>query len=387
MTPPTPIRVLAFIEAASVTGPGKNLLQFAQDARNLPVPVELQAAVFQRGGGANAFLEAARAAGLTGHMVEERGPLDRAGLQAMRDLVERVRPDVVQSHAMKGHFWMRASGLYKTKPWVAFHHGYTWPTWRVRLYNQADYWSLRAAHRVVTVTGAFRPELLARGVRADRLEILPNAIPPGWGQAGGQADGQGSAVAAGLREKWKIGPEVPVVLIVGRLSREKDHISLLEAFARLDVPAHLVVVGEGPERPVIESAIARLRLTGRVTLTGQQPTAEPFYAMARVAVLSSRTEGSPNALLEAMAAGVPAVATAVGGVPETARHGVEAALVPPGDAAAMERELRKLLTDEDWARRLRENALALIERQYHPLARAERLAGIYQRVVEEFPPR
>src|SRR5205823_11585403 len=115
--------------------------------------------------------------------------------------------------------------------------------------------------------------------------------------------------------------------IVGRLSREKDHIALLEAVdllrARLGpaVAPHLVIVGEGPERSRIEDKIRRLNLGSTVTLTGQRDSAEPYYGIADVAVLSSRSEGSPNALLEAMAAGVPAVATRVGGVPEIVTHG------------------------------------------------------------------
>ena len=115
-----------------------------------------------------------------------------------------------------------------------------------------------------------------------------------------------------------------MILIVGRLSREKDHLSLLRALSQLAVVrggegaaiAHLLIVGEGPERARIEAAIRHLGLSEMVTLTGQVPSAEPYYGIADLAVLSSLSEGSPNALLEAMAARVPVVATAVGGIPE-----------------------------------------------------------------------
>ncbi len=108
------------------------------------------------------------------------------------------------------------------------------------------------------------------------------------------------------------------MLIVGRLSKEKDHLTLIRALSRLQsrIDPHLLIVGEGPNRSSIEQEIARLGLAEQVTLTGHQPSAEPYYRIADLAVLSSLSEGSPNALLEAMAAGVPAVATAVGGIPE-----------------------------------------------------------------------
>ena len=117
---------------------------------------------------------------------------------------------------------------------------------------------------------------------------------------------------------------------MGRLSREKDHLSLLRAVSQLrDLNMQLVIVGEGPERVAIESAIRELALSDAVTMTGQVPSAEPYYGIADVAVLSSLSEGSPNALLEAMAAGVPVVATAVGGVPEIVTHRESALLIEP----------------------------------------------------------
>ena len=92
---------------------------------------------------------------------------------------------------------------------------------------------------------------------------------------------------------------------------------MLEAIARLrpELNPYLMIVGEGPERPRIEQRIRSLNLAASVKLTGQQDSAEPYYGIAQVAVLSSLSEGSPNALLEAMAAGVPVVATRVGGIP------------------------------------------------------------------------
>ena len=98
-------------------------------------------------------------------------------------------------------------------------------------------------------------------------------------------------------------------------------------------------MGEGPERPRIEERIRSLNLTDSVTLTGQQESAEPYYGIAQVAVLSSLSEGSPNALLEAMAAGVPVVATRVGGIPEIVSDGESALLIEPGDTSAMKDSL------------------------------------------------
>ncbi|HEY2842204.1 MAG TPA: glycosyltransferase [Bryobacteraceae bacterium] len=137
------------------------------------------------------------------------------------------------------------------------------------------------------------------------------------------------------------------------------------------------MVGEGPERSRIEERIRSLQLTGAVTLTGQQESAQPYYGLAQVAVLSSLSEGSPNALLEAMAAGIPVVATSVGGIPEIVTHGESALLVTPGDVAAMSASIARLLADKSLAQSLAARARERILEHHTPEARVQRLIDIY----------
>jgi glycosyltransferase involved in cell wall biosynthesis len=174
-------------------------------------------------------------------------------------------------------------------------------------------------------------------------------------------------------------------LIVGRLSREKDHFSLLRAFGQLAgahggegaANAHLLIVGEGPERARIEAAIQHLGLRGLVTLTGQVPSAEPYYGIADLAVLSSLSEGSPNALLEAMSARVPVAATAVGGIPEIVSDRESALLVPPRNPEALCQAMRELLANEALARGLAAHAGELLLPRHTLEARTRSLVGIY----------
>lgn len=371
-----PIRLLAIIEATTVTGPAKNLLQFGRLGKLCDPPVELTVATFRRGGReADPFLAAVQAAELPVRVITEASAYDRGVLDRLREVAREVRPTVIQSHAVKSHFLVRSSGLHRAVPWVASHHGYTWPTLKARAYNYVDYWSLRGARRVLTVTGAFVPDLTGRGVQREHLKVIHNAIaafvrPP-------------DEELATLRERWGGRQTGRMILSVGRLSGEKDHLTLVEAFAGLAMPeARLMIVGEGPERARLEAAIERLGLRERVVLTGQQASATPFYALADVAVLSSRSEGSPNALLESMAAGVPTVATAVGGVPEIAQDGETALLVPPGDPTALRLAMARLLEDAALSQRLGQAARELVDREYTPQSRAQRLATFYQEVAQ-----
>jgi glycosyltransferase involved in cell wall biosynthesis len=364
--------LLAVIEAPNITGPAKNLLEFASLARDAGVETTL--ATFTRGVPTNLFIETARHQGISVEVIPERRAYDLAVLAALQNLADRVQPDIIQTHAVKSHFLARLAKLFRRAPWVAFHHGYTWTSTETRLHNQLDRWSLRAAHQVLTVSVPFLEDLVAKGVRRERIEIVHNAIMPEWGRSTPEA-------RAALRAKMGIALDRKVILMVGRLSLEKDHLMLLEAINRLSpsLSPHLIIVGEGPERLSIEQRIRALNLSGAVTLTGQQDSAEPYYGIADVAVLSSRSEGSPNALLEAMAAGVPVVATRVGGIPEMVTDNESALLVKPGDVSAMTDAIARLLEDSQLAARLTERSRELIRDRHAPDARMRRLVDIYRK--------
>ena len=380
------LRLLAIIEANTITGPAKNLLSFAEMARpgNVDPGVEVLLGVFKRPGTSDVFTEAARRYSVPVHYIPQTGRFHPAVLKRMAGLVRELRPDLIQTHAVKSHLLARLSGIHKLAPWIAFHHGYTWTDATMLAYNQFDRWSLRAADRVVTVSLPFREQLTRMGVKPSRIEVLHNAIRPDWASGHRKPE-----IRAALRAQLKIAPEKKIILIVGRLSREKDHQTPLDAMHRLaqmaaagEIPAvHLLVIGEGPERPRMEDSIRRLKLSESVTLVGQVPSAEPYYGIADVAVLSSRTEGSPNALLESMAARIPTVATAVGGVPEIATNNDTALLIPTGDAEAMARAIASLLANETLADRLCEAAYQTILTRFTPEARARRLLSIYQSVL------
>jgi len=389
-----PLRLLAIIEASSITGPAKNLLEFAQ--RALAQNVSTTIVTFTRERPENPFTQAVLEAagsdpgiihrGITLETIQERGPFDPEAIRSLRRLVARVRPDVIQTHAVKSHFLTRLAGLPRQSPWVAFHHGYTWPSLKAKAYNQLDRWSLRSANKVLTVSAPFRDELAALGVPPERIVIIHNAIPAGWGAQACRPE-----EAAALRARTGIAPDRKVILIVGRLSREKDHLTLLEAVNRLrsqlctQLTPHLAIVGEGPEKPRIEERVRRLGLDEYVTFAGQQSSAAPWYGIADVAVLSSLSEGSPNALLEAMATHVPVVATAVGGVPEIVKDEESAMLIDPGDPVSMSAAMARVLTEPELAQRLTKRSHELILEHHEPEARTRQLVSIYRSLAERCP--
>jgi glycosyltransferase involved in cell wall biosynthesis len=387
MTPT--IKLLSVIEAATVTGPAKNLLGFCRLARSAEMSaaglprVEVSFVTFERAPGAganggaapNAFVAAARAAGVEVDVIGERFRFDPRVLGELRRVVGRRAPDVVQTHSVKSHFLARLAGLGRGRAWVAYHHGYTTTDLKMLAYNRLNRWSLPAAERVITVCGPFAERLTREGVRGERISVRHNAVvaPPPADEDERRA----------LRDKLGAGEGTRVVLAVGRLSREKGHEDLVRSFGILgklhpELNVRLVVVGEGPERERVEAEARAAGMLGRVVFAGHTANVRPYYAAADVLALPSHSEGSPNVLLEAMAAGLPVVATAVGGVPEIATDGVDALLVPARDPALFAAALGRLLTDEALADRLGRAAAARAVAEFSPESYARGLVEIYR---------
>ncbi|MGD0199378.1 MAG: glycosyltransferase family 4 protein [Bryobacteraceae bacterium] len=376
------IRVLAMMEAYSVTGPAKNLIEFSRRAsRPIVGPPRTQVSIvtFQRPSDSspNAFIVGARTAGLDVDVIHERWAFDVGVIPQLLAVVSERQPHIIQSHNIKSHFLVRYTGLNRRYPWIAFQHGYTATNTKMLLYNQLDRWSLRAADRVVTVCGPFAAALARTGVRPERIVVRHNAVEPFVPAP--------EAEVARLRAALGIPKGALVVLCAGRLSKEKGHADLIRAIAvvaqgRGTPPFRLVVAGGGPERGSIERTCAALGLVENVILTGYQPDLRVYYQMADMVALSSHTEGSPNVLLEAMAAGLPVVATRVGGVPEIAGHEENALLVEPRDPEAMAAALVRLLRDEDLRKRLGA-AARIVTFKYTPEAYFRGLLDIYRQVL------
>jgi glycosyltransferase involved in cell wall biosynthesis len=385
------IRLLAIMEGSTLSGPAKNLLEFCRIARELdegPI-IEPSLVFFERlppNPSAepivpHELMQQAVRDHIPAECIPERYTFDHQVIGHLRKVVERVAPDVIQTHMFKSHLLVRACGLNKHRAWVAFFHGYTSSTLRRDLLAQLDRWSMRAPSQVVAVSDSFARQLVsARGIPRARIMVLHNAIDPGWlTPRTASRDTSSPEVAPVIAQGEKL------VLAVGRLSKEKGFPDLIVAIGHLKqanpgLAVRLAIVGEGLERPVIEEAVRRAGLEQHVSLVGHIKDVRPYYRAADLMVISSLREGSPNALLEAMAAGVPVVSTAVGGIPEIVSHGETALLVPPRDPVALANAIQQLFSDPALAEMMAGRARELIDTHYSPFSRAQTLVSLYQRL-------
>ncbi len=378
------IRILAVVEATTVNAVAKNMFEFHRAAQELAqqssrlLAIELSLVTFDRDNSSVEFVDAARALEIEVDVIPERGRFDRSVIAELSKIVVHRAPDVVVTHQVKSHFLMNLSRLWKKYPWVAFNHGYTTTDRKMLIYNRLDRWSLPKADRVVTVCEAFAKGLVNMGVPRERIHVQHNSIRP--------EPALNSDEIHLLQTKLGLNKDEQMVLAVGRLSKEKAQIDLIRAFKELterhpDINARLVIVGDGPERRLPAEVVASLSLGERVIFAGQVNNVGAYYAAANVLVNPSHSEGSPYVLLEAMAAGLPIVATAVGGVPEMVEHNETALLVPANDPEAMANAIARILNDEHLAQRLAANASALGSFRFSPETHARSLVKLYQAVI------
>lgn len=380
------MRLVSIVEARTVIGSVKPLLMFSPLARAGVAghePLIHSLLTTQRDAGAgespdNDLLRAARAQQLAVDVVPERFRFDPRVLGVMARYIRARAPDIVETHDFKSHFLLhalRSTGAIGAVHWIAFHHGYTRMSARVRAYQQLDRLSLRRAQRVITLCRPFVEQLVARGVRRERIEVISNAIAPRPPIA--------AAALSELRQSLGIAPAERIIVSVGRLSREKGHADLIEALRMLLAAGRcrdcrLLLVGDGGEREAL-----RRRASGlgdRVVFAGHQPDPWPYFCLGDLFVLPSYTEGSPLVLFEAMAAGLPIVATCVGGVPEIVEDQRTAILVPPLQDKLLADAVAEVLSDPQGARNLGAAAKrALLA--FSPEAYAQRLLTIYALVA------
>jgi glycosyltransferase involved in cell wall biosynthesis len=379
-----PVRVLAFIEARlPTTGPAKNLIEFACRAAGTPqssVRANVTIVTFHRGSEptSNDFVLACEKAGLEVHVLRERFLFDPVVLPAIHKLIAHCKPDIIQSHAVKSHFLIRLTAIYRERPWIAFHHGYTWTSSRTRIYNHLDRWSLPSASKVVTVCRPFASALEKIGVRPERVVIRHNSV-----KAFSPASDE---EVFDLRRKLGISSDTQVVLCVGRLSREKGQADLVEAAALLrrgnkERKIRFILAGEGPDRKMLKDTGRYFLVEDWFIFTGHVSDLRAYYTLANLLVLPSHTEGSPNVLLEGMAAGLPIIATAVGGVPEIVTNEKEALLVEKQNPAALAGEIERLLSDANLKRELAE-AARQSSTAYSPAAYCDSILSLYQSCLD-----
>jgi glycosyltransferase involved in cell wall biosynthesis len=304
-------------------------------------------------------------------------PIGRKRLHALAGMRRalRARPlDIVNSHSSTDS-WLCAVALRGRAPPVLVRTRHV----SVPVPNDpATRWLYRkATARVVTTGDALRDQLVRdNGLDPARVDSVPTGI-----------DGSHYGLLARdeARSALDLPHDVPLIGIVATLRSWKGHRYLVDALPRVRrTDTRLVIVGDGPQREALERQVDRASLRGRVTFAGQQFDVAPWLAALDVFALPSyANEGVPQALLQAMFAGVPCVTTDAGAIPEIARDGDTATIVAREDSAALAAGIDGLLADPGRARGQAQRARAFVSSRYTLAAMLDRMEAVFRRALAD----
>jgi len=290
--------------------------------------------------------------------------------RSLRRLMRQQQPNVVHTHGYRSDVIGGLAAASARIPRVTTVHGFTGGNAK----NRANEWlqvrSYYAFSAVVAVSQQIGQRLRNAGVPDRLIRTIPNAIDPRIAAA--PRDAARARIGA-LADEFVIG-------WVGRMSSEKGPDVLVEALQSVKQPFKCTFIGDGPDRSQLGGRIAKLGLDSSVCWTGVVPDAASLFSAFDVFVLSSRTEGIPIVLLEAMRANVPIVATRVGGVPEMLDE-TEALLVPSEQPAALAKAIESVRGDALSAKRRAEAARARLERDFAVEPWVRRYEAVYRSVL------
>lgn len=333
----------------------------------------------------------ALASGIPVERIADLGRSVRAGSDAraflaLLRLVFREQPDVVHTHTAKAGTLGRLAALVynitrpRSRRALVVHtfHGHVFEGYfseRVnRLVRLTERWLARITNIVVTISPRQRDDIVQRFRIAEAAKTV--VVPLGLNldallsmkstRQAGQTSGRADAAL--------------VIGYIGRMVPVKDLPTLIRAFGEAraaDPRLQLVLAGDGPERPAAEALAAQLGLTPHVTFPGWVHDLPAFYAGIDLFALSSINEGTPVAVIEAMAAALPVVATAVGGVPDVVTHEVDGILVPPGDVSAMAAAFASIAASPERRTRFGAAGREQVRRRYSHTRLVEEIEALY----------
>jgi len=278
---------------------------------------------------------------------------DLRAFREIRAALTELRPELVAAHSSKAGILGRLAGRSLQVPVVFTVHGWAFtpgvPPLHAAVYRQVERLVGPLATKIITVSEFDRSLGLAAGIAGeDRLVTVHNGMPD-------------------VPQSLRADPgRTPVRLVmVARFGAQKDHPTLLRALATLQHHAwELDLIGDGPLRGEAEALATALGLAGRVRFLGQRTDVDQILANAQISLLVTNWEGLPLSILESMRAGLPVVASSVGGIGESVRDGETGYLVPRGGVEELADRIGRLLTDAALRLRLGASGRARYEQHF-----------------------
>lgn len=365
----TPARVLYLSHAFAVGGAEEMVLNLV---RHLPSSYQPAVACIYEAGPIGLEIERTgvpfKVLGLKPGLLR---PFD---VMRLRDFLYECQPDIVHTFLLTGSLYGRFAAMMARVPVIIGTEVNVYEKKRP-MHALAERWLMRDTDAVVASAESVR-DFYIQQVKADpwKVEVIYNAVD--WAQL------QTTVDRDELRASVDVPAGAPLLTIIARLTEQKGHRILLDAMARPDLAqAHLLVVGDGPLREALERQASGLGLSARVRFVGARRDLGNILAATDVFVMPSFWEGLPLAMVLAMGAGLPVVATRVAGIPEVVQDGVTGLLVPPGDSSELGAALSRVVNDDTARVLLGQAARTFVRPRFGVDGYVNAITGLYDRLL------
>ncbi len=322
-------------------------------------------------------IDEAKNLGLPTAVFESHGQLDFGTVFKIKRFLRDADIDIIHTHNYKSDilgFW---ASRFAGKKWVGTNHLWHSTDGKLKFYETLDAFFLKFADKVTAVSQEIKDDLLRKGFKNEKVAVIDNGIHIEKFQNDRNA-GQLKRALFHLNE------DSFVVAIVGRLAQEKGHDIFLKA-AKTIVEKYphvkFLIIGDGPLRGPLETMAVQLGLSRNVIFAGIRNDMPRVYAMCDLMVNASSIEGLPMAILEAMAARVPMIATRVGAIPKVIHDQKNGISLEPGDAGALARAMAELIEDAQKRERFAEAAYKDVCERFSDGRMAQRYREIYEEVL------
>ena len=313
--------------------------------------------------GADSFYRLLTAEGFAAYHIPVAGKLNPRAVLALRRFMEQQGIDILHTHGFKADVLGYLATRGMPARLVSTIHGWSADeSFLIKVYEAISRVFLKRFDRVYPLSPALQQRLCQLGFDPQRLHLVLNSVD-----------------LSGLDFRFRSrGAEDPFsILFVGRICRPKGVFDLMQAFAiaKFAGPSRLVVVGYGEERSGLENLARRLGIEDRVMLAGEVSSITRFLSESHALVLPSYAEGIPRVIMEAFAAGVPVIGTAIPGIMQLVEDGVTGLLTPLGDPDKLARTLERLSANPGLAQCMANNARQVVTDTYS----ADRMAHDFQK--------
>lgn len=324
----------------------------------------------ERNPGEPLIIKTARSRGIKTFMIDTRGRFDPRPINNLRTFIRENKIDVLHCHGYKadviGILASKGTGIKKI---TTFHGWWIGRSPKLNFYNWLDIYAMKRFDRIIVVSDPMMEVLKNSGVPEAKLLCIPNCV---------DIDEVGKAAGNIAKEELRLPDNKIIIGIAGRLSGEKGHKYLFSAIKDIE-GVILLVVGNGPLEQRLKYLAEALRISDKVVFAGFRPNVTDYIAAMDIFVLPSLTEGLPLALLEAMAAAKPVIASEVGGIPTVIENRKTGLLVTPRNPDLLKKAILSLINDRNMAKELALNARKLAEIRFS----LEKMTESYEKIYSE----